>query len=41
MTAIVKAPRSRARATYSITSRVCPDWESAITVDPDMSTEAL
>ncbi len=41
MTATVKAPSSRARATYSITSRVFPDWESAITVEPDMSTAAL
>jgi hypothetical protein len=33
VTAIVKAPSRRARVTYSSTSGVRPDWESATTVE--------
>ncbi len=40
VTATVKAPCSRARRTYSITSGVCPDCERPTTVEPAMSRRA-
>ena len=40
VTAIVSAPRSRVRATYSTTSGVSPDCESAITAEPWRSSGA-
>ena len=38
VTATVKAPPRRAWRRYSTTSGVCPDWDSATTVEPDMSS---
>jgi hypothetical protein len=40
VSAIVKAPRARARSTYSTTSGVWPDCESATTHDPRRSVSA-
>ena len=40
MIPIVNAPALRARVTYSSTSGVWPDCESAITVDPRKSSFA-